>query len=327
MSLSRRELLAAGTAAWLAARTARAAPPKQTVAVSSANGLRAVARACERAQAGDRPVAAAVSGVTIVEDDPDDMSVGLGGLPNEDGVVELDACVMDGTRGAGGAVAALRDIRNPSQVALRVMDRTDHVLLVGRGAYRFARAHGFAHTELLTDAARERWLKWKETLSDRDDWIADDERHGTITCLVRAAGGAMGGSTTTSGLAYKIPGRVGDSPILGAGLYVDDAAGAAGCTGRGEACILNCASFLAVEEMRRGASPTNAALAACRRIASRTVDERLRDPEGRPRFNVKVYCLRKDGEHGAASIWKGGQYAVRDAETARLLPAAYLYEK
>ncbi len=324
MSLSRRELLAAGAAVALLSARSRAAPPVVPVAVSSANGLRAVAKACERVGAGALPVAAAVEGVSILEDDPTDNTVGLGGLPNEEGVVELDASVMDGTRGLGGAVAALRNIRNPSQVALKVLERTDHVLLVGEGAYRFARAHGFRHEDLLTDASRAEWLKWKENLSPEDDWLPDG---GTITCLVRDMKGPMGGCTSTSGLAYKLPGRVGDSPILGAGLYVDDTAGAAGSTGRGEACILTAASFLTVEAMRRGATPQEAALEACRRIVARTKAKRLLDEHGRPRFDVKVYALRNDGEHGAASLWSGAQYAVEDAAGARLLPAAHVFER
>ena len=326
MDITRRELLAAGTAAALLGR-ASAAPVKIPVAVSSANGLRAVEKACASIGGGQRPVAAAVDGVSLVENDPEDMSVGYGGLPNEEGVVELDSCVMDGTRGLGGAVAGIRDIMNPSQVALKVMERTDHVLLVGHGAYRFARAHGFAHAELLTDAARRRWLKWKENLSAEDDWIPPEKEGGTITCLARTPDGRLGGATTTSGLAFKLPGRVGDSPIIGAGLYVDDTAGAAGATGRGEACILTCASFLAVDAMRRGADATDAALEACRRIAERTKIARLLDGRGRPRFNVKIYCLRNDGTHGAASIWSGGRYAVQDAAGARLLPTRHLHER
>lgn len=325
--ISRRELLAAGAAAAMLGRHAAAAPAKVPVAVSSANGLRAVDRACELVGKQERPVAAAVRGVSIVENDPKDMSVGYGGLPNEEGVVELDSCVMDGTLGTGGAVAGIRNIKNPSQVALRVMDRTDHVMLVGHGAYRFARAHGFPHEELLTDAARERWLRWKESLSDKDDWIPGRKDGGTITCLARAPDGRMGGCTTTSGLAFKLPGRVGDSPIIGAGLYVDDGAGAAGATGRGEACILSCASFLAVEAMRRGLEPREAALEACRRIVDRNRLDRLRDDRGRPKFNVQIYCLRNDGAHGAAAIWKGGKYAVRDEQGVRHVDSAHLYER
>ena len=326
-ALTRRDLFVAAGATALLSRVAEADPPTVPVSVASANGLRAVARACERVTAGDAPVYAAVAGVSLNEADPKDMSVGYGGHPNEEGIVELDACVMDGTRGIGGAVAGIRNIKHPSQVALKVMDRSDHVLLVGHGAYRFARAHGFPHEDLLTEAARKKWLRWKETHSDKDDWIPGERSGGTIPCLVRATNGNMGGSTTTSGLAYKIPGRVGDSPILGAGLYVDDGAGAAGATGRGEAAILTCASFLAVEGMRRGLAPADAALEACRRMAERTKIPRLLDEQGRPRFNVKIYCLRKDGMHGAATIWSGGKYAVQDAKGTRHEPAVHLFER
>ena len=326
-TISRRDLLAAGAAAALLSRKVQAAPAKVAVAVSSANGLRAVETACNLVGKNDRPVNAAVMGVAHNEADPKDMSVGYGGLPNEVGVIQLDSCVMDGTIGLTGAVAAIENIMHPAQVALKVMDRTDHAILVGKGAYRFARAHGFKHQELLTDAARKRWLKWKENLSDKDDWVSEREKGGTITCLARTPAGRMGGCTTTSGLAFKIPGRVGDSPIIGAGLYVDDTAGAAGCTGRGEACIRSCASFLAVEFMRQGRTATEAALAACKRIAERTKSKRLLDDKGRPNFNVKIYCLRNDGTHGAAAIWSGGKYAVQDAEGTRLLPAARLFER
>lgn len=326
-TLNRRELLAAGTAAAILARTARADPPAVPVAVSSGNGLRAVATACEHVTKGDRPVEAAVHGVSINEADPEDRSVGYGGSPNEEGVMELDACCMDGTLGLGGSVGGIRNIMHPSQVALKVMDRSDHVMLVGHGAYRFARAHGFPHQELLTEAARKRWLKWKENLSDKDDWVPERQKGGTISCLVRAPDGRMGGCTTTSGLAFKIPGRIGDSPIIGAGLYVDDTAGAAGATGRGEAVILTSGSFLAVESMRRGMSAQDAALEACKRIAARTKDARLLDDKGRPRFDVKIYALRNDGTHGAASIWSGGRYAVQDAGGNRKADAAYLFER
>lgn len=324
--ISRRDLLTAGAAAALLSRTAHAAPAKVPVAISSANGLFAVKTACNLVAKSDRPVHAAVMGVTHNENDPKDTSVGYGGSPNEEGVMQLDSCVMDGTIGLTGAVAAIENIMNPSQVALKVMDRTDHAILVGKGAYRFARAHGFKHVELLTEEARKRWLKWKENLSDKDDWVGEREKGGTITCLARAPDGRMGGCTTTSGLAYKIPGRVGDSPIIGAGLYVDDAAGAAGCTGRGEACIRTCASFLAVEFMRQGRTAAEAALGACKRIAEHTKSKRLLK-DGKPNFNVKVYCLRNDGTHGAASIWNGGRYAVQDAEGNRLADAAALFTR
>ncbi|MFO1497379.1 MAG: isoaspartyl peptidase/L-asparaginase [Verrucomicrobiota bacterium] len=204
----------------------------------------------------------------MVEDDPNDHSVGYGGLPNEDGVVELDASVMHGPTGRGGCVAALQNIRNPSKVARVVKaERSDHVLLVGAGALHFAKAHGFKEEDLLTDDARKLWLEWKEHLSNRDDWLPPHDvatkdismnvkavyrHHGTINCDAIDLRGGVSGCTTTSGLAFKIPGRVGDSPILGAGLYVDNEVGAAGSTGRGEANLLACSSFLIVEHMRFG---------------------------------------------------------------------------
>jgi N4-(beta-N-acetylglucosaminyl)-L-asparaginase len=271
------------------------------------------------------------------------MSVGYGGLPNEDGVVELDASVMHGPTGRGGAVASLRNIRNPSRVARLVMERTDHVLLVGEGALRFARAHGFREENLLTDEAREAWLKWKENLSTKDDWLPPhsiDERdigegltsflrnHGTINCNAVDLRGNISGCTTTSGLAFKIPGRVGDSPILGAGLYVDNDIGAAGSTGRGEANLLSLSSFLIVEHMRQGKNPQQACLLACERIHAQTKAKRLLDEKGRPRFNVEFYAVNKQGEFGGASMWSGARFAVNTGEPeSRLVEAAYMFKR
>jgi N4-(beta-N-acetylglucosaminyl)-L-asparaginase len=283
-----------------------------------------------------------IAGVNIVEDDPNDMTVGYGGLPNEDGVVELDAAVMYGPNHMAGAVASLRNIKNPSRVARMVMERSDHVLLVGEGALRFAKAHGFKEEDLLTEKSREAWLKWKEDLSKTDDWLpphTDEDRDigarleslarptGTIHCSAVDARGDISCVTTTSGLAYKIPGRVGDSPILGAGLYLDNEVGAAGSTGRGEANLLNCSSVLIVESMRRGSTPEAACLEACKRIADRTKVKRLQDDKGRPAFNVVFYALNKKGEHGSAALFDGAKYSVHDGTTARQLPAAYLYKK
>lgn len=301
------------------------------LAIASGNGLQAVSRAWDLLQAGADPVDAVVAGVNVVEDDPEDHSVGYGGLPNEDGVVELDSCVMHGPTHKGGAVAALRNVRFPSRVAVLVMRRTDHVLLVGDGALRFARAHGFQEENLLTDEARRIWLKWKETHSDRDDWVRPeaheesarrlrelgcDFTYGTITCLALTAGGDIGGCTTTSGLAYKIPGRVGDSPILGAGLYVDNEIGACGSTGRGEANLLNCSSFHVVELMGRGASPEEACRQVLQGIAKRT-EQRLRDAQGNPNYGLSFYALRKDGRFGGATMRGTAPMAVRDGQAAR----------
>ncbi|MBN1466516.1 N(4)-(beta-N-acetylglucosaminyl)-L-asparaginase [candidate division KSB1 bacterium] len=242
------------------------------------------------------------AGATVVELDPDDASVGYGGLPNEDGVVQLDACIMYGPTHACGSVACLENIKTPSSVARLVMERTDHIHLVGDGARRFAIMHGFQEENLLTEQARIEWVKWKENLSDQDDWLppADDadagERSsGTINVLGINAAGEVAGITTTSGLAWKIPGRVGDSPIIGAGLYVDNQIGAAGATGRGEEVIRTCGSFVVVERMRSGSSPQEACEAACQRIidinGSTAID-----------FNVKFVAVNVRGDVGCASV-------------------------
>ncbi len=314
----------------------------KALVVSSANGMRATEKAMQLIQEGKDALDAVIAGVNIVEDDPNDMSVGLGGLPNADGDVELDASVMHGPSHRAGAVAALRNIKNPSKVARTVMERTDHILLVGEGALKFAKMHGFIEENLLTDASREEWVKWKESLSKEDDYLPphsiDDvdigegikkalQTYGTINCLGLDLQGNISGVTTTSGLAYKIPGRVGDSPIIGAGLYVDNVVGAAGSTGRGEANLANCSSVMIVEYMRQGKSPEEACLMACKRIAEHTKEKRLLDVSGRPNFDVKFYAINRKGEHGSASIWSTGKYAVNDGTGSRLLNCAYLYER
>jgi N4-(beta-N-acetylglucosaminyl)-L-asparaginase len=322
-----------------------ARPGFQPIVISSANGLKAIDKAMEQLRAGRDPLDAVIAAVNIVEDDPNDHSVGLGGLPNEDGVVELDASVMYGPTHKAGAVASIRNIKNPSKVARLVMERTDHVLLVGEGALRFAKAHGFKEENLLTDEAREMWLKWKESLSKEDDWLSPEEagattrpaagalgrevvEHtwGTINCCAVDVNGNLAGTTTTSGLSYKIPGRVGDSPIIGAGLYVDNAVGAAGSTGRGEANLQNCTSFLIVELMRAGHSPEDACFTAMQRVADHT-EPRLRRKDGKPGFDLKLYALAKDGRYGGATMWSGGKFAVHDGTTAKLVDCAPLYKK
>jgi N4-(beta-N-acetylglucosaminyl)-L-asparaginase len=246
---------------------------------------------------------------------------------------------MHGPTHNAGAVAALRNIKTPSRVAKLVMERTDHVLLVGQGALRFAKAHGFKEVELLTDEARELWLEWKEGRAD-DDWVGPlgtteeacaarglEFTYGTINCCGLDHAGNLAGVTTTSGLSYKLPGRVGDSPIIGAGLYVDNAVGAAGATGRGEAVILNSGSFSLVEAMRRGASPVDACLEVLRRIVEHNGDRRLCRPNGKPSFDVKFYAVRKDGAYGSAAIWSHAKFAVASGGTSRLEDCAYLFER
>ena len=307
------------------------------IVVASRNGLKATQKAMEMLKRGVDPLDAVIAGVNLVENDPNDLGVGYGGLPNEEGVVELDASVMHGPTHNAGGVASLRNIKNPSKVAKLVMERTDHVLLVGEGALRFAKAHGFKEENLLTDRARRIWLRWKETLSDKDDWFPPKEiereleevfHHGTINCLAIDSKGNIAGVTTTSGLPFKIPGRVGDSPIIGAGLYVDNEVGAAGSTGRGEANLLNCGSFTVVEFMRKGYSPEEACLKTLERIAYTTKKQPyLLDEKGRPKFSLTFYALNKKGEFGAASMWSGAKFAVHDGVENKLLDCAYLFKR
>ncbi|HUG42531.1 MAG TPA: N(4)-(beta-N-acetylglucosaminyl)-L-asparaginase [Longimicrobiales bacterium] len=329
--------------------------------IASANGLESVRHAMATLQAGGDTLEAVIEGVNIVELDPADMSVGYGGLPNEDGIVQLDSSVMHGPSRGAGAVAALEGVKTPSRVAVAVMRHTDHVLLVGEGAQRFARQMGFEiHDTLLTPEARERWLQWKASASDQDDWLTPDETGlgdseflrtlvprggreeartgmldsadgvrpwGTINCCAVDSRGDLSGVTTTSGLAWKIPGRVGDSPLIGAGLYVDNDVGAAGSTGRGEAVIKTCGSHTVVEVMRQGKSPTDACLEALRRIARwAEAQPRLRREDGRPDFNVNYYAVNRRGEFGAAALYPG-RFAVATAAGAAIRDSAALFER
>jgi N4-(beta-N-acetylglucosaminyl)-L-asparaginase len=237
---------------------------------------------------GGSAVDAVEKAANIIEEDPMDSSVGYGGFPNEEGVVQLDASIMDGRTYNAGAVACLENIKYPCSVARIVMEQTDHVLLVGRDALEFAKKWGFKEENLLTERTRELWMRRKLSLSDRDDWgppdhlkdlpefktqerreTHDDDPHGTTNVLAIDGNGDVAGITTTSGLGNKIPGRVGDSPIIGAGLYVDNEVGAAGATGRGEDVIKSCASFFMVLRMKQGRSPQQACEDALRMIADK----------------------------------------------------------
>jgi N4-(beta-N-acetylglucosaminyl)-L-asparaginase len=303
------------------------------VVISSENGLRATEKAMQLIKGGADTLDAVIAGVNIVEEDPNDMTVGYGGLPNERGVVELDACVMHGPTYRAGAVASLQNIKTPSKVAKVIMERTNHLLLVGVGALEFAKAHGFKEENLLTDQARQKWLTWKENLAATDDWVGDEERKigferptGTITCCALNERGELSGVTTTSGLAFKIPGRVGDSPIIGAGLYVDNEVGACGSTGKGEAVILSSGSRIVVENMRHGLGPEAAVLDVLKRICDRTVDRRLLHSRGKPKFNVNFYAINKKGEYAAGSIYKS-TFTVHDGSKNMTKETAYLFEK
>ena len=304
------------------------------VVISSGNGERATAKAMEMISKGSDALDAVIAGVNIVEDDPEDNSVGLGGLPNEDGIVELDACCMHGPTHNAGCVASLRNIKNPSKVARLVMERTDHVLIVGEGALRFAKAHGFKEEELLTDKSRAIWLRWKENLNNDDDWFPpSDEKGGkiesttgTITCCAVDLAGNISGVTTTSGLSFKIPGRVGDSPIIGAGLYVDNEVGACGSTGRGEENLKNLSCMLAVEFMRMGDSPEEACLKVCKRIVKNAKIKSLLNDDGKPNFNVTFYAINKSGEYGCASIYGPKKFALHNGQKNQLLNGTFLFK-
>jgi N4-(beta-N-acetylglucosaminyl)-L-asparaginase len=303
----------------------------QPAAVSSSNGLRAVNRAMDLVLKGNDTLDAAVEGVKIQELDPADNSVGYGGLPNEDGVVQLDASCMHGPTRRAGAVAALEGIKTPSEVARLVLKYTDHILLVGEGAKQFALSYGFKEEDLLTPESRQLWLTWRANRGPDDDWlnVPDNEQMvarptGTINLNVVNAQGELSSVTTTSGLAWKIPGRAGDSPIIGAGQYTDNDIGAAGSTGRGEANIMVCGGFLTVEGMRRGLKPTDACLETLKRVVRVTPPRLLKD--GRPTFNLNFYAVNKRGDIGAASLYPG-KYAAHDGRDGALRDTAYLYQQ
>ena len=363
-TLDRRTFLQAGASASVATVLAAQGPahapavlkkgPKAVV-ISSANGnrfknggeLTCVAQAFAQIEKGRDVLDALIEGVNIVELDPLDESVGYGGLPNADGVVQLDACCMHGPLMRAGGVACLEGVRTPSKVARAVMTQTDHHLLVGRDAQTFARQLGFTiEADLNTEHSRNKWQEWKRRLDPehwldpakraatgfaaglsmvRDGLIDADHYYGTINCNGMNAKGEICGVPTTSGLAWKIPGRVGDSPILGAGLYVDNTAGAAGSTGRGEANLYGLSSFLIVELLRKGMRPKDAGMEALRRIRAHTVEKRLLNGRGLPNFNVAFYVLAADGSHAGVSLYPS-RYAVCDANGPVTLPTEGLLE-
>jgi N4-(beta-N-acetylglucosaminyl)-L-asparaginase len=360
MKINRREFVAAGAAGLAAARLPAAQAPAvargaaaRPVVVSSANGHRyrnggpqtCVEKAFSMMTAGSDVLDALIAGVNIVELDPEDTSVGYGGLPNADGIVQLDACCMHGPRKRAGGVACLEGVRTPSRVAQKVMDETDHHLIVGRDAQQFARSMGFTiEDDLNTERSRAAWLEWKRRTDplhyldpakrgaavrqvEREmvaqGFVDRDHVYGTINCNGVNARGEICGVTTTSGLAWKIPGRVGDSPILGAGLYVDGTVGAAGSTGRGEANLFNLCSFLVVEEMRRGRHPKDAGMEALRRIKANTIEKRLLNAGGNPNFNISFYVVNAKGDYAGVVMYSPGgqqQFAVCDEKGPRLEP-------
>src|SRR5690349_18801410 len=333
---------------------------KRPLIISSANGLHALDKGMDILKKGGDTLDAVVATVTIVEDDPNDDSVGYGGLPNEEGEVELDASCMHGPTYRAGSVASVRRIKNVARLAKTVMERTNHVMLVGDGARRFAVAQGFEEQNLLTEHSRKIWLAWKASTSfnwrpgiDSPEWkekvaaIFDDTPEdqallayaqrviahpptGTIPCMAVDAKGDISATTTTSGLSWKIPGRVGDSPIIGAGCYVDNEVGAAGSTGKGEENIKVCGGHTIVEMMRQGKSPTDACLEAMARVARNYKNEKKKLGT----FHLYFYAINKDGLHGAATLWRNGyeaskqaSYAVHDGTEARLVPCKPFFDE
>ena len=348
--MNRRDFVVTGATAGLVAAAPRGlfgqAPTMMTprsvkpVIIASENGnmfkngedMTGVHKAFTMMTGGADVLDSVIAGVNLCELDPTEDSVGYGGLPNADGVVQLDSCCMHGPKKRAGGVACIEGVRAPSLVARLVCHQTDHHLIVGKGAQDFARNMGFRiEDDLNTEHSRQVWLEWKRRV-DPEHYLDPKKRaeagyqaalqmareglidlrhiYGTINCDGINAQGEICGVTTTSGLAWKIPGRVGDSPILGAGLYVDNEVGAAGSTGRGEANLYNLTSYLIVENMRRGLSPKDAGMEGLKRIKANTVEKRLLNSKGNPNFGITFYVLNKRGEHAGVAMFEGASYAV-----------------
>src|SRR5271165_6271016 len=349
-------------------------PPKAPVIICAHNGYNYLDRGYAVLTNGGDTLDAVMQVITGPEDDPNDTSVGLGGLPNEDGVVELDACCMHGPTRMAGSVAGVREIKNVSLLSKAVMEHTGHIMLVGEGAQKFGFAMGFPRENLLTERSRKIWLLWKETMSDKDWWgpgidspnykLPDEhstrtsignqrtERmetlaatlgiepefraaaiqrvlhppHGTIHCSSLNEKGEMSGATTTSGLAWKLAGRAGDSPIIGAGCYTDQDVGSAGATGNGEENIRVVGAHTIIENMRRGMSPQEAGMDALKRIV-RNFNGDMRKLQY---VDMSYYILRKDGAYAGVCMWSGPpehprRFAVHDG-TKRYEVAVALYQ-
>ncbi|HXV64588.1 MAG TPA: N(4)-(beta-N-acetylglucosaminyl)-L-asparaginase [Vicinamibacteria bacterium] len=320
------------------------------IAYKNGGAKSCVETAFERIVRGEDVLDALIAGVNIVENDPEEPGVGYGAVPNAEGVVQLDASCMHGPRKRAGGVAAIEGVRTPSLVAKAVMDFTDHHLLVGKGAQDFARNLGFEiEDDITTDASRKRWLEWKQRIDPehyldpekrairgyeaalqmlREGLLEESHMWGTIHCNAINSRGEIAGVTSTSGLSFKIPGRTGDSPILGAGIYVDNDVGACGSTGRGEANLYNLTSFLIVENMRRGAHPKDATLEGLKRIQANTVEKRLLNGRGLPNFNIRFFALNAKGEYAGATMYRAEEtiFAVCDENGPREEPLEPLLE-
>lgn len=359
-------------------QTENQAPPtnaKAPVIICSANGYNYLDRGYAVLTGGGDTLDAVMQVITGPEDDPNDDSVGLGGLPNEDCVVELDSCCMHGPTRMAGSVAGVHDIKNVSLLAKTVMEHTGHVMLVGEGASKFGLLMGFPKENLLTERSRKTWQLWRETMSNDDWWgpglaspnfkfpdvggdtsqldnpliehmyklatkigidpsfrMAAIERvikppTGTIHCSTVKTNGEMSGATTTSGLAWKIPGRAGDSPIIGAGSYTDQDVGSAGATGNGEENIKICGGHTIVENMRHGMSPKDAGLDALKRMV-RNYNGNIQKLQY---LDMSFYILRRDGAYAGVSLWSGStehprRFAVIDEKGKRYEPAVALIQ-
>lgn len=284
-------------------------------------GLRANAEAWKVLSSGGTALDAVEQGVRLTEADPTERSVGYGGRPDRDGIVTLDACIMDDKANIG-SVAGLENIKHPISVARAVMEKTPHVMLVGDGALQFAKEQGFEEENLLTPESEKEWREWLKTA--KYEPVVNIENHDTIGMIALDDYGNLSGACTTSGMAYKLHGRVGDSPIIGAGLYVDNEIGAATATGHGEEVIRTVGSHLVVELMRQGKSPQKACEEAVKRIIKFT------ENRGKTLDNIQVgfIALNKKGEYGAYCIHPGFNYAKYDSKGNELIKGqSYLKAK
>jgi N4-(beta-N-acetylglucosaminyl)-L-asparaginase len=360
-----------GAAALPVIRVLKGQPKPKSVVISSNNrangGINCCNKAMELIKAGKDTLDAVIAGVNIVELDPNDTSVGYGGLPNEDGVVQLDASCVHGPSRRMGAVGAIEGIKTPSKVAQLVMSETDHMMLVGAGALKFAKIWGFPEEDLLTDKSRLAYRMWKREMRDRNGhtfwesnidappqadgkrgelpakmaelkrefpgfdeetlaWayeVAQHPPHGTINCIALNEKGEMSAVTTTSGMAFKIAGRCGDSPIVGGGLWLDQDVGGAGSTGRGEENLRVCGAHTVVENMRHGMSPKEAILDTLKRV-SRNFDD---DKKRLEAVDLNFYALSKTGEYAGGSLWGPAKFVASTSEAAgHVEQSAYLYE-
>lgn len=313
--IARTGLTAAGSAilGWMGCGAERGRKP--LIVSTHPFGRAANQVALEVIHNGGTALDAVEQGAWVTEADPTNATVGIGGSPNAEGVVQLDAAIMWGPGSQSGSVAALEGFLHPISVARRIMEESPHVMLAGEGARRFALEQGFEEVELLTQERRREWLAWKAEHAPQVPQVGPDN-HDTLALLAMDADGNIAAACTTSGWAYKLPGRVGDSPIIGAGLYVDNAVGAAGATGLGENILRYCSSFLVVEYMRQGLDPAAACARTVRRIARK-------DPKG-TEVAIDLVALDKRGRHGAAGTSRHFEYAVTTEEESRILPAAFV---